>query len=585
MVRIPKEEIEKIKSEADIVQVISHYIPVEPKGTDTFKAVCPFHNDHDPSLHISKTRNDFKCFVCDTYGDAFEFVKLYEKVQFPKAVEKVANIIGHQLSVDVDERSTFQKDPHIEHLQMIMKDAVAFLNVQLVTQDGANAYRYLHERSMSDEIISTFEIGYNPTNDALYHHLKNKGYEDSDLVELNLVNVSSNGLKDVFNDRVTIPIYDPYGYPIGFTARRLNPNVSSKYINTKATPLFQKGELLYNAHHAKDAARKSGKLYVTEGVFDVIAFARAGMMNCVCTLGTACTDSQINLMKSLSSTIVFCYDSDSAGQRAILKAGRKAIMQGATVLVIDNRMGKDPDEIITRDGKDALYQLLEHEVDWPKFAIDYHRKQADLSTFNGKMEFQKNAMSEVNLLRDERAIQHFANYVEEITNIPVVALPNIQPRNQEVVKPLPTVDVRNGASIAEELIVGMMIESKKACDLYDQELGFLYHDYAFCVAMAIQNQWRMNGTCSLNQLMDEAEDMNQKQLIQSAVKSVSFVEENKEEVMRGAIRRIRIEIDRQALLQANQRLSMGNGEDEGQLLKEIDQLSKRIRGYMSEENN
>ncbi len=582
MARIPKEEIEQIKSEADIVQVIGNYISVEGKGTDSYKAICPFHDDHDPSLHISKKRNDFKCFVCDTYGDAFEFVKLYEKVSFAEAVERVANIIGHRLSVDIHEVSY----PVVEtksRYHAIMKEAVRYLNVQLDTNAGANAYSYLQKRKMSETIIQTFQIGYNPSYDAMYQYLKAKGYDDNDLIELHVASRSEHGMYDTFHDRITIPIHDGYGNPIGFTARRLNENMQSKYINTKTTPLFSKADILFNAHRAKEEARRKNKLYVTEGVFDVIAFARAGYMNCVCTLGTACTDLQIQRMKGLSSTIVFCYDSDSAGQAAILKAGRKAIEQYANVFVIENTFGKDPDEIITKEGQAVFEQLLSKEVEWPKFAIDYHRKNADLSTFSGKMDFQNKAMAEVNLLANEQARAYFAKYVEDISNLPVQVIPQI-PENTFTPKPLKTVRVKDGASSAEELILGFMMQSQKAVDRFLQELGFLVNDDAFVLAMAIEDAWRSYGYCDVNRLMMEAVDDNQRYLIEEAMRSISIVEDNKEEVLDGAMVRIRMEVDHRAIQQKlNQLKEVEDVEQKGAIMQEIVTIQTRLRGYTKSE--
>jgi DNA primase catalytic core len=166
------------------------------------------------------------------------------------------------------------------------------------------------------------------------------------MVAVNVARTGSQGVGDVYSNRITFPIHDAHGHPIGFSARTMDPNNPSKYVNTTDTVLFHKSDIVYNAHRARMAARREGKIYVCEGVTDVIAFARAGIENAVCTLGTACTKSQIRLLKSLAPRIVFCYDGDNAGQNATMKAGRLARSEGCDVSVVDNRTGLDPDELL-----------------------------------------------------------------------------------------------------------------------------------------------------------------------------------------------------------------------------------------------
>ena len=327
MARISQEDIDRVRSQADIVDVIGHYLQIQRKGR-SYAAVCPFHDDHSPSLSISPDRQIYKCFVCGNGGNVFTFVQNYEKVSFPEAVGRVASLIGYPLSVQPDSYQK-PKDPHKEALYAVLSETIRYTSYQMESSEGTAAREYMKKRVLDDSVLKTFEIGWHPGGDVLYRFLHAKGYEDRDLVSANVARSTPSGMHDVFSDRITFPIHDSHGNPIGFSARSMDPNNPSKYINTNETDIFVKGDIVYNAHRARTAARRAGFVLVCEGVTDVIAFWRAGVENAVCTLGTACTPKQISLLKGLAVRIVFCYDGDEAGQAATVRAVQLARKAGA----------------------------------------------------------------------------------------------------------------------------------------------------------------------------------------------------------------------------------------------------------------
>ena len=384
MPRISEEEISELRSRADIVDVVGHYLQLHRKGK-SYVALCPFHDDHSPSMSVSPERQIYKCFVCGAGGNVFSFVQNFEKVSYPEAVARVADLVGFELS---EKPQAVQKtaDPYRERLYGLMNETIRFTMYQINTAEASLEKKYLEDRGLDEEIRQKFEIGFNPGNDQLYKFLKAKGYEDSDMTACNVVRSSSSGVHDVFAQRITFPIHDPSGNPIGFSARTINPDNSSKYINTNDTVLFHKSDVVYNSHRARNEARRSGRIYVCEGVTDVIAFARAGMENAVCTLGTSCTESQIRQIKRLSMKVVFCYDGDEAGQSATMRAAKMARKEGCDVTVIDNRTGLDPDELIRSRGTEALKQMVSNEISWMEFVLAYLRKHTNMSNYLEKKE-------------------------------------------------------------------------------------------------------------------------------------------------------------------------------------------------------
>ena len=247
MANIPKNIINDIRMKANIVDVIRHYIPVSEKGNG-YVAVCPFHNDHDPSLKIAPDKQIYHCFVCQAGGSVFQFVQDFEKVSFPEAVEKVGDLVGvHVQSVPKKE---VVEDPQVKRIKEVLSDATSYFSYILKTTDGAKAKEYLASRGIDEETALKFGVGYNPYQ-KLYPYLKAKGYQEEEMSQANLIRYYHGHFEDVFQNRITFAIHDRQGQSIGYTARSMDPKSESKYINTDNTLVFHKGNVIYNYHRAK----------------------------------------------------------------------------------------------------------------------------------------------------------------------------------------------------------------------------------------------------------------------------------------------------------------------------------------------
>ena len=531
--------MDAVRQKADIVQVVSKYLKVQRSGND-YRALCPFHDDHSPSMHISPSRQIFKCFVCGAGGNVFTFVQRYENVSFPEAVQEVASIVGVPLSVHGDEQR--QIDPHKETLYKILKETIRYSMFQINTPEAKAEKEYLDGRGLDSEVRKTFEIGYNPPGSHLYEFLKAKGYKEEDMAACNVVRPGSFGMSDVFAGRITFPIHDAYGNPIGFSARTIDKNNPSKYINTNDTELFHKSDLVYNAYRAKAAARKQGKLYICEGVTDVIAMARAGVENAVCTLGTSCTDHQIGLMKNLCPTLVFCYDGDDAGQAATWRAAHMALAAGADVHVIRNTTKLDPDEIIRQRGAEALQDLLKQEIVWPEFMLAYLSRSVNFANYLEKKEYAAKAQKEIAALSDPVDREHFAKVLEDQTGFTIQvnadkdASNRSLPERHEAYASARTPD---GTVQAEEQILAMMLASRQAAQHYTEAGGFLMDPLHSEVANLIVDAYRSWNEVTPARLIDAARLQEQKDLISGLAESWAYQEPYDPKKMEGALRQIK----------------------------------------------
>jgi DNA primase len=539
MARISEQEITEIRQRADIVDIISRYVPVEHKGRQ-YKAVCPFHNDHRPSMTINKEKQFYKCFVCGEGGSVFTFVKNYEKISFTEAVVKVADLIGYTLS-ERPASYSYQEDPEKKRLYDALADMVQFTMYQMDLPAAAAKKKYLEDRGLDQEVRKHFGIGYNPPVDAVYRFLHAKGHSDRTLNEANIVSFTDSGVIDVFRDRITFPIHDSFGHVIGFSARTINPDVPSKYINTTETPVYIKGNTVYNSHRARLTARRDGKIYICEGVTDVIAFYRAGMENAVCTLGTACTTQQIELIRSLAPTAVFCYDGDGPGQAATLKAGRMARAAGMDVRVVRNKTGLDPDEIIRSQGKEALQNLAGQEISWVEFLIDYLSADTNLQSYLSRKELIRKAQEEAGALDDvDRSF--FLGEISRLTGMKVEAS-SPPPRTEPSESAAPAYNrIVSGRISAEDQILILMMRFARAADRFEKELGYLNDPMRQDLAFMILSLLHEDGTVDPQKLLDRSEEQSISNLITDLMSARMFWEPYDDRVMDGLIRKVKMTV-------------------------------------------
>ena len=576
--KISEEIINDIRNSASISEVIGHYIPLIKKGRG-YTAVCPFHDDHDPSLSISEEKKIYKCFVCGDGGNVFTFVMHYKKCSFLEAVSEVAKIIGKPLDIEIDKKpkiiSKYQK------YYDLLKETISFTNYVLSTMSGKEALAYLHRRGLSDEIIKYFDIGYNPKGNVLYKFLKAKNYPDKDMLDVDIVKESSYGdLYDVFHERITFPIHDIYGNPIAFSARSMAKDNLSKYINTQNTLIYHKGNCVYNYHRAKESARKEKRIIITEGVMDVIAFKRAGIENVVATLGTALTQEQLQTIASLSRHIVFCYDGDKAGKSATVKAIDLCLKRGIEPYVIVNDSSLDPDEIISKGTKEDLVSFASKEVTGIEFALEYYKNVYPLNNYTNKKKYNLILSEMIAKLKDKYDRDNFYALLEKTTGLPkmMVSENNDDFRYSSAKK---SVKILNGLQRAEYIVISQLLLSKKAADIYRHDLGYLLDETDERLALLILDDYRHHGNVDASRILDETNDEKIKGRLLDIMLNDSLPDKYSDELFKGAINKIKLETDKNyydtiaAKIISNENI---NTEATSEFLKEYSRLAKRLGG-------
>ena len=385
MAFVSNDEINAIRAKADIISIVGSYIPLTQRGKNYF-CVCPFHDDHSPSMSLSTDKQIYKCFSCGATGNVFSFVAEYENVSFIEAVAIVANKCGMELSQATYNSNVSQvfKEEH-EIMELSQK---FFLN-NLRTDVGKEATKYLNDRGINDDTIKEFGIGLSlDSNDSLLTLLNKKNYDTDKLVEIGLVNNVNGKIYDMFSRRITFPLWDKDGNIVGFSARiyRGEKDVS-KYMNSRESKIFKKGETLYNYHNAKDVAKREKKIIVVEGFMDAIRVSLSGIKNVVALQGTAMTSDQINLLKKLRVKVILCLDNDNAGLMATVANGDELVKNGVETYVIRLSGEKDPDEYIIANGSEAFLENVNNPLTFFEFKMNYFKQNKNLDNVEDLTEY------------------------------------------------------------------------------------------------------------------------------------------------------------------------------------------------------
>ena len=387
--------VTQIKDRLDIVDVVSKYVILKKQGGN-YWGCCPFHNEKTPSFSVSPVKQIYKCFGCGEGGDVLSFLMKINNQSFHEVVKEQAEILGIELPSSFD-KTKDNKDVK-EQIYSCMKDSAEFFKKTLLSDKNSVAYKYISGRSITDENIETYMLGFAPNSyDALQQHLKGKYTEDVlEKAGLIIKRENNNGYVDRFRNRITIPIFDEKGNIVAFGARAIEAGQNPKYLNSPDTLVYNKSHILYGLYQAKDAIKTNDAIVIMEGYFDVISAQVNGVKNAVGACGTALTDNHVKMISRYtpSRRIYLAFDTDKAGQNAakrgaqVIKdafAGLGNIKQfdesfgsfsssndryACEIRVVVPPEGKDPDEFIRENGAQAYQQVLEKAPLLIDFQID-----------------------------------------------------------------------------------------------------------------------------------------------------------------------------------------------------------------------
>lgn len=373
--------LQELKMKTDIEDVISTYVTLKRRGA-TLVGLCPFHNEKTPSFTVYPATQSFYCFGCGAGGDAITFLKKIENLDYLDAVKTLAQRAGLQMPQEGFDDSLSKRRRRILEMN---REAARFYHSVLLSPEGKVGYDYYIGRALSAATINHFGLGFAPNQwDALLKHMRAKGYQPAELVDAGLARKGQKGYYDNFRNRVMTPIIDVRGNVIAFGGRVLDDS-KPKYINTGDTLVYKKTNELFSLNFAKDS--KEDALILCEGYMDVIAMHQAGFTNAVAGCGTALTTEQVRLISRYAKEVILTYDADEAGQKALQKAMTLFDQTDVKVRIPALVGGKDPDEIIRTYGRDKFKGMLEGASNETEFRLLALRRQYNLATTQGKIDF------------------------------------------------------------------------------------------------------------------------------------------------------------------------------------------------------
>ena len=482
--------LNEIRNNLDIVEVISNYLPLTSKGKNYF-GVCPFHDDHSPSMSVSKEKQIYTCFSCGATGNVFKFVQDYENISFLEAVKKCADMAS--ISINVGQVKKVNKH---QDLYDIYELSQKFYQNNINTELGKKAKDYLHSRNLDDNVIKEFGIGLSLNEkDMLTKLLKSKKYDDKTLIRSGLVNENNYLLNDVYRNRIMFPLYDLNGKVIGYNGRVYNGETENKYVNSKETDIFKKRELLYNYHRAKDECRKKKYVIIMEGPMDVIRAYTVGVTNCVATLGTAFGKEQAMLIRKLSSNVILCFDGDDAGLKATKGAIEELTKIGIEPKVVRLENNSDPDEYIIKKGGDSFKARIDNPMNIMEFKESLLKKEYNLKNTKELATYINTMINEINKIEDDILREVSINKLSKETEIDIDLLKSKLIKKEPIkieVKKQETTRLNKYQKSERNLIYYMLLD-KSVIKMYEKKITHMHVDKYRHLAFQIDQFYKENG--------------------------------------------------------------------------------------------
>ena len=493
MEKIPYDEILAIQRKVDIVDIIGEYLPLEQKGKNYF-AICPFHDDHNPSMSISKEKQIYTCFVCGASGNVFNFVMNYEHVSFTQAVFEVAQKAGINLSVK-NIPTKIIKESKYDKFYKMFDIANKYYQNNIKTIYGKAALNYLNNRGITQDAIKEFGIGLSLNDNNINKLLNSKGFDESDVIDVGLCGTKDNFTYDTFRNRIMFPLHDTDGNVVGFSGRIYNGESENKYVNSKESVIFKKGKLLYNYKRAINYAKEEKQIIVVEGFMDVIRLSIIGIKNVVATMGTAITKDHADLLRHLSKNIVLCFDGDKAGEKATLSAIEVLEKIGILPKIIRLEDDLDPDDYIIKKGKDSFLNHLKNTMSLLQFKMEVEKNKTDFNDYNNISNYVNSIANELEKINDKVVYELTVKKLSKETGIDVDTINSLVgniPKKERKIITKPVNVKKNKYELAEEYLIYYMLRSVDAILLYQDKVAYLTNKKLSMIAIRILEFYEKN---------------------------------------------------------------------------------------------
>ena len=492
MEKIPLSTITEIQKKANIVDIISKYLQLEKKGKNYF-ALCPFHDDHNPSFCVSEEKQIYTCFVCSKSGNVFNFVMNYENTSFLNAVSIVAKDVGFDINIDTSVKE--KKITHFDKYYKIYDILNKYYKNNIRSKAAEKANLYLNSRNINEEIIKEFEIGLSLNDNKANELLIKKGYSLSDLIMLGICDNKNNFTYDYFRNRIMFPLSDTEGNVIGFSGRIYNNENESKYINSKESVIFKKGMLLYNYKRATSYAKEKNSIIITEGFMDVIRLYSIGIKNVIATMGTAITSEHVNLIRKLSNNIILLFDGDKAGEKATISCIELLEKKQLNCKVIRLEDNLDPDEYILKKGPDKFLNHLNNPMSKLDFKMKISKEKTDFNDFIEVSNYVKSMAKELEKIDDKVVFELFLDKISKQTMLDkqtILSYVNKTSKSKIIIE-RPKRIYKNKYESAEEYLIYYMLRSKDAILLYEKKTPYLINDILNVIANKILDFYDKKG--------------------------------------------------------------------------------------------
>lgn len=519
MPRLSQETINEIRQKADIVDIVKEYIPLTQKGKNYF-GVCPFHQDHSPSMSVSRERQLFKCFSCGMAGNVFKFVSEYENISYLEAVAKVAGKVGMPITIT----KTYTPVQKYQEEYELMNLANLFYENNLNTEKGLPAKSYLKKRGLNDEMIKDFNIGLSFANNSLFEFFQKKNISPAKLVELGLLNQVDLNYQDVFRNRILFPIHNDEGRVVGFTGRVYESDSTPKYLNSRETKLFRKGNILFNYHRARGAVRLAKRVILVEGNMDAIRMYASGFKNTIALMGTSLTHDQIVLLKKLRVPVILMLDNDNAGELATYQVGLELEKEEFELEVVRLSGKKDPDEYIVTYGIEAMQENIDHPLSFLEFKLNFLKKNKNLQDTNDLANYVKEVLKTLEG-KDAITIDITLNKLVQEYNLSYDVLKEeirekVPVKQKETSKPV-VVKRKNAYVSSAEHILYYMMNDAKYIKMYQNRLGYFKEEVYRGIANEIIYYYEQNKNIELADFLSYVEISPLKEAMSAIIQSIN----------------------------------------------------------------
>ena len=467
MARIPEELIDSIRSQADIVDVVSDYVTLQRSGRN-YKGLCPFHDEKTPSFSVNPERQIFHCFGCGKGGNVFSFLIEHEKLTFVEAVRQVARRVHITIPDTHRER---EAGSEAESLARVTRFAARFFHDRLIgAGPGSIVRRYAEQRGLSEETIKSYGLGYAPDSwNDLLNAARKQGIDAALLVRAGLAKSGERNTYDAFRNRLIFPIQAPSGRVVGFGGRALSDEDQPKYLNSPESPIYVKSQVLYGLYQARDPLRQQGKALVVEGYMDLLGLHEQGIQGVVALCGTALTREQARLLVRYGQQAYLVYDSDQAGVRATWRAIEPLVESGLWTRIVRLPEGYDPDSYVREHGPDGFMKLVERADSIADF-MGYH---ANLQASGEREEVFRTL---TDLIRKTTNLVHRERYREEAERrFPALQgllaselrRPGAVRRDRQAPQ---AAAARDGDAMVERDLVQLMLDDRAIAELVERQM-------------------------------------------------------------------------------------------------------------------